>query len=281
MHWEFSLPTLAVNMCLYIRDDPALFRLAYRSVFQQSLQPVEFVLVCDGPITPALEEAVYELQSLAKEKQVDLRILRLDENFGHGLARQAALEATTAEFVAICDADDTNHHNRFELIVKEMLDNGLDICGALVEEIDTEKEVVIGIRAVASSHDQIICDLTKRCPFNQMTVCFLRKSILDVGGYRDIYCNEDYDLWVRCALAGLKFGNLGRILVSASVNYSSYGRRGGIRYFKSELTVQRALLKASLINRFRFCLQVFLRFGVQVLLPSHIRRFIFRKFARR
>ena len=47
-----------VLMAVYCRDSTALFGMAVESVFANTLQPKAFILVVDGPVSIALEQAI-------------------------------------------------------------------------------------------------------------------------------------------------------------------------------------------------------------------------------
>ena len=113
-----------------------------------------------------------------------------------------------------------------------------------------------------------------------MTVMFKKESVVDVGGYLDWYCDEDYYLWIRLALAGYKFANINEILVNVRVGEEMYSRRGGIKYFKSEAKLQKFMLSKKMITLPRYLINVTERLIIQVLMPNKLRGFVFRKFAR-
>ena len=116
---------------------------------------------------------------------------------------------------------------------------------------------------------------------NQMTVMFKKSSVEKVGGYIDWFCDEDYYLWLRMALAGMKFQNVDETLVYARVGKEMYQRRGGVKYFKSEAKLQGFMLKNKIISLPTYVINVAKRLVVQVLLPNKLRGWVFKKFARK
>ena len=113
-----------------------------------------------------------------------------------------------------------------------------------------------------------------------MSVTFLRSCVMNSGNYQDWFWNEDYYLWIRMFLAECKFANLPNILVNVRVGKDMYARRGGMRYFKSEVRLQKYMLDNSIINSKVFLVNVLVRFMVQLLLPNKVRGWLFQKFAR-
>ena len=270
-----SMP-FSVSMCVYEKDSPVWFEEALESVINQTVKPDEIILVVDGPITIELENIVSEY-----ENKNLIKVIRLPQNMGHGIARRTGLENCTHELVALMDSDDICAENRFEKqlnLFKECPE--LSIVGGNIEEFVGSLGCVAGRRIVPQKDEQIKLYLKKRCPFNQVTVMFKKTDVESVGGYLDWYCNEDYYLWVRMYLADFKFANIDDILVHVRVGKDMYKRRGGWRYFKSEYLLQKFMLQKRIIGISTFGMNVGKRLIVQVLLPDSIRGYVFKKFAR-
>jgi glycosyltransferase involved in cell wall biosynthesis len=277
---DITMVKFSVTMCVYGGDCPKLFDAAWRSVLDQSLLPTEIVLVCDGPISDPLKLAVDKFKAGAQRLNIFFLLVQNNKNLGHGLARNKALYASNNELNLLCDADDINKYYRFETVVKNMVDLDLDVCGGVIEEFDVSTNSGLGKRLVVSDHNDIIVDMRLRSPFNQTTVGLKKSIIIAAGGYKDIFCNEDYDLWIRLSSIGARFGNTQDVLVTVMTNGAYFNRRGGWRYFESEFYIQRLLLKNGHIGLGLFCINLMKRLTVQVLLPSRIRKVVFRFFAR-
>lgn len=266
----------SVSMCVYQGDNPGWFKTATDSILNQSVVPNEVVLVVDGPVTDELDTIISEY-----EKNPIFKVIRLEENVGHGNARRIGLENCSNEYVALMDADDISHPQRFERQIEFFLnDSLLDIVGSNMTEFIGNPENIVGVRTVPQDDSQIKKYLKTRCPFNQVTVMFKKASVDKVGGYIDWFCEEDYYLWIRMYLANMRFANCSENLVNVRVGEDMYNRRGGLRYFKSEARLQKYMLKNKIIGFGTYFSNVSKRFIVQVLLPNKIRGFVFKKFAR-
>ena len=267
----------SVSMCVYGRDNPEWFRTAVDSILNQTAAPSEVVLVVDGPVPD-------ELDAVIKEYEINpiFNVIRFAENQGHGNARRAGLAACTNELVAIMDADDISTPDRFEKQLKCFADNpDVSIVGGNITEFVDEETNVVGKRIVFEQDEEIKADLKKRCPMNLVTVMFKKSDIDSVGGFIDWYCEEDYYLWLRMALADMKFANTPDVLVNVRVGREMYRRRGGWKYFSSEAKLQRYMRKNGLIGFGTYLTNVAKRFIVQVLLPNRLRGWVFKKFARK
>lgn len=59
---------LSVLMSVYYKEKPEFFDLSLKSnLIDQTLTPDEFVLVCDGELTPELEEVIKKYKSLCPD----------------------------------------------------------------------------------------------------------------------------------------------------------------------------------------------------------------------
>lgn len=271
-----NTPKFSVAMCVYGGDNPEWFELSVESILNQTVKPNEVVLVVDGPVPQALDEIIKRY--LQRE---DFKVIRFAENQGHGNARRESLNHCSNDLVALMDADDISLPNRFELQLAEFSkDNELSIVGGNITEFCGAQENIVGRRNVPCSDAQIKEYLKFRCPMNQVTVMFKKSHVDDVGGYIDWFCEEDYYLWIRMHLKGMKFANVPQVLCNVRVGEDMYRRRGGWKYFKSEAKLQKYMRNEKIISFAEFFVNVSKRFIVQVMLPNSIRGWVFKKFAR-
>lgn len=267
----------SVSMCVYGGDNPEWFKAAVDSILDQTAGPDEVVLVVDGPVPENLDTVI-----LGYEAIDCFKVVRLPENRGHGEARRASLAACTNELVALMDADDISVPDRFERQLALFAEcPELDIVGGIIHEFIDTPDNVVGVREVPCEDAAIKAYMKVRCPVNQVTVMFRKISVDRVGGYLDWFCDEDYYLWLRMRLAGMKFANLPNNLVNVRVGKEMYQRRGGWRYFKSEARLQNWMLKNKVIDPVTWGINVAKRMVVQVLLPNRLRGWVFQKFARK
>ena len=272
-------PSFSVSMCVYGKDDPTHFDMAVESIVRQTVPPNEIVLAVDGPI-PACIQAVIE--KYRKELTTILfQVVYLERNMGHGEARRVSFEHCTNELIAQMDADDLSVPERFQKqLACFAADPELDIVSGIIQEFVGVPENATGKRVVPQSDGEIREYMKRRCPMNQVAVMFRKRAVEQAGGYLDWYCDEDYYLWIRMALAGKKFANVPDVLVNVRVGEEMYSRRGGWKYFRSEAKLQRLMLKKGMIGLGRYAINVSQRLVLQVLMPNRLRGFLFRKLAR-
>lgn len=271
----------SASMCVYGGDDPAFFDDAVGSIVNQSVQASEIVLTVDGPIPQTIEGVIEKYRTLLTESAIRFQVVYLEKNMGHGEARRICFEHCSYDLIALMDADDLSVPDRFEKQLAVFAQNpSLSIVGGNIQEFIGTPDNCVGKRIVPEKDSNIKTYMKKRCPMNQVTVMFRKADVEAVGGYMDWFCEEDYYLWLRLALAGKQFANVPENLVHVRVGEEMYQRRGGWKYFKSEAKLQGFMLKKNIIGLPRYSINVAQRLVLQVLMPNKLRGWIFQKFAR-
>lgn len=274
------MKTFSVLISVYKYDKPDFFRDALDSITKkQTIMPSEIVLIVDGPVDKRISAVI---TSIDKECPGLIKIIRLPINQGLGIALQKGLELASNEIVIRMDSDDVAVPNRFEKQVQFMESHPeIAICGGQIEEFIDDESNIVGRRIVPCSDGDIRNYMKSRCPFNHMTVAFRRSEVLRVGNYQPWFWNEDYYLWLRMMLAGCKFSNLPDTLVHVRVGKDMYARRGGLKYFKSEASLQKYMWDNGVISFPQYFSNVLIRLCVQVLMPNWLRGLVFQKLFRK
>ena len=268
----------SVLMSLYKKEKPEYLAVAIESMLNQTVQPDEIVIVKDGPLTDELEKV---LKGYTDKYPELFNIVESRENVGLGRALNLGLEHCRNELVARMDTDDIAILDRCEKQI-EFLKNHHEVAivGGQIEEFVGVESNVVGKRIVPCQNQEIRNFLKSRCPFNHMTVMFRKSDVIGVGNYLDCFWDEDYFLWIRMEIGKCNFANLPTVLVHVRTDINTYKRRGGKRYFKSEIFLQKYMLKNGVINRARFVINIIIRVLIQLFLPNFLRQWVFRNFAR-
>ena len=270
----------SVCTSIYKNDKPGFVKVALDSMLlQQTVKPDEIVLVQDGPVP-------YELSRLLID-YIDnygnvFNVIKLEKNGGLGNALKIGVENAKYSIIARMDSDDICLPDRFEKQLAYLESHPeCDIVGGQMTEFIDDPHNIVGRRVVPLSNEDIYEYMKSRCALNHVTVMFRKDSVLKVGNYQDWFWNEDYFLWVRMMLAGCRFANIPDVTVNVRSGADQYARRGGKKYFRSEIGIKKLMLENGMISRREYIVNYMERFIIQRLLPSNIRGWVFRKFARK
>lgn len=225
-------------MSFYRGDDPRFFEEAFRSsVDVQTRPPAEVVLVRDGRVGDDLLAAVRDVIAASP---VPTRLIELPDNVGLAAALERGLRDCSHDIVARMDADDISQPDRFERQLP-IIEAGADLVGTGMYEFLDEPESVVGQRVPPTGANRIASYARFHDPFNHPTVVYRRAAVERAGGYRPLGLMEDYWLFARMIHAGAVVENVPDPLLRYRVGSGAFERRGGLRQFRSELMLQRAL----------------------------------------
>ena len=270
----------SVCTSVYKNDNPDYVRVALDSMLvKQSVKPDEIVLVQDGPVPEELAVVLSDYE--AKYPNV-MHVIRLEKNGGLGNALKLGVENAKYETIARMDSDDICLSDRFEkqLVFLEAHPE-CDIVGGQMTEFIGDPDNVVGRRDVPLTNDAIYKYMKSRCALNHVTVMFRKESVLKVGNYQDWFWNEDYYLWVRMMMAKCHFANIPDVVVNVRSGEDQYARRGGKKYFDSEIGIKKLMLENGMISKTDYCVNYVERLIIQLLLPNKVRGWVFRQFARK
>ena len=190
-----------VSVLLPVRDGGAYLASAVTSVLTQTCDDLEVVLVDDGSTDGAIDAL-----GIADPR------LRIHRNPGRGLvsALNYAAYQARGHYLARMDADDVALPERLARQL-ELLESGsgIGIAGAQVEII-AEAGVGEGYRAYQQwvnglcTPEAIGREIYVESPIPHPTAMLRRDLFRSLGGYRDVDWAEDYDLWLRAHLGGIR-----------------------------------------------------------------------------
>lgn len=262
----------SVLVAVYRGDDAAHVRASLASVFEQTVEPAEVLVVRDGPLTSDLEAVLEEFAERYPER---FETIEFAENRGLGAALRRGLEACSHDLVARMDADDVAVADRFERQLAYLEDNpDVDVLSGAIAEFEDDPADVERVRSVPTDPDDVRAYARHRNPVNHPAVMLRRDAVLDAGNYRPLRALQDYELWVRMLEAGYTIANLPSVLVKCRGGDDLYGRRGGLEYARQEVDLQRRFLRTGAISLPRFVANVLLRVPVR-LVPGSVRKQVY------
>lgn len=240
-------PSISVLMPVHAGVEPGVLRSALQSVWDQSLQPSEVVVVEDGPLGPE-QHAVIE--SFCGQEPPLIRVV-LPENRGPGVANQAGLLTCSGEWVAKADSDDISLPERLQRQWLWIQESGADVCGTAMLEFDGDPFRVTALRRGPVSHAAIARRMATNNPINNPSVMFRRELAVAVGGYCPFRFGEDYDLFARLLAADARMTNMDEPLVLFRAGAAFLSRRTARGQVRDEWLLQRNLHRYGTVGGLR------------------------------
>lgn len=195
-------PPISVPICVIVCafNRGALVRRALQSVWDQTLQPAEVIVVDDGS-TPPL--AVHGDR---------IRLIRHDSNLGPAAARNAAMEAAGSPFLAFLDSDDLWRPDKLERQADVLTHAPADVVGVFTAYRRHGRRIrggVVHTPAAADWHRLFVMGL-RAGPGS--TLMIRRTAYEALGGFDETLRRyEDWD-WLLRAARRYRFAALGEVL---------------------------------------------------------------------
>lgn len=199
---SLSIDRPPVSVVMPVHNAGRYLELAVTSMLAQSHRNIELIVIDDHSTDSALS-------SLPNDARI-----RLLSNATRGLvaALNTGLSATQHQLIARMDADDIAHPKRLERQLNYLQQNpDIDICGCRVSMF-ADSQIGAGYKYYENwinnltEHSDIEREFFIESPIAHPSALFHRDVIDQIGGYRDGDWPEDYELWCRALLAGLRFG---------------------------------------------------------------------------
>lgn len=267
----------SVLLPVYAGDKAEYLNKSIASMIEQTLAPKEILILEDGPVTDEIESVVLEYE----RKYSDIiKVKRFPQNRGLGLTLRDGILLSECEFVARMDADDISRAERIAIEMEFLKAHpDIDMVGCVYDEFQ-EEGVQGKIRELPETPEKIMKFAHKRNPFGHPTILARKQAIIDAGNYRDYPLLEDYDLWIRMLQNGSKLYNLQQILVDVRGNEAFYRRRGGLDYYKAQITFFTEHRKSGFISNSQFVRSLIIR-GISCMMPGAMREWMYKRILRK
>lgn len=262
----------SVLMSVYYKEKPEYLQQSIESILNQTVPTDDFVLVCDGPLTPELDSVIDQYSTL--------HVVRLKENGGLGNALNEGMKHCQHELIARMDSDDISRPDRCERELKVFTDHPeVDIVSGTIEEFITSPDEVYSRRVLPETNDEIVEFAKKRNPFNHPAVMYRKSAVEAAGGYKDFYLLEDYFLWIRMIPNDCRGYNIQSPVLWMRAGSDLYKRRGGWEYVKSEKRLFSYMLAKGFITPSQYRSAMFSR-AAGALIPNWVRTILYRRMLR-
>lgn len=222
-----------VSVLLPVYNGEKYIRESVDSILKQTYENFELIIINDGSTDKTL--------SILREfEKKDARIRLVSrENKGLIVSLNEGAELALGQWIARMDADDIAMPNRLERQLDWIEQTGSDIAGTWVSFFGAKD---FRVWKGYQSDEAIKVDMLFKCPLVHPSI-IIRTSLLKQLKYDPAAEKaEDYDLWVRAAMQGIKMTNVPEVLlkyrqhdlqvtVVASKDQSSMTEKIRARYF--------------------------------------------------
>lgn len=255
---------ISVLMATYAREKASNLSASLESLRIQTRAADQIVLVQDGPVGADQEKVIADFDAL--DAPWDFLVVRLEKNCGLADALNAGLAVCTQPFILRMDSDDICLPDRIALEM-DYLEGHPDIglVASWAEEFYDENPAT-RLRTAPTTHEAIVQALHWRNIVVHPSVAFRAEALRSAGGYRMKFgLLEDYDLWIRMALAGVRFHIIPKVLVKSRTGAGLNERRGGLVYAVNEIRFRYHYLRAGFLTMRQFLMVTTLYVGFRII----------------
>lgn len=125
-----------VTVCVPVYNVEKYIERCARSLFEQTLDDIEFIFVDD--CTPdrsieILESVIAEYKLRFAEKNYTVRIVRMPTNSGQAAVRRQGYQLASGDYITFCDSDDIMPEDAIETLYNLAIESGADITSGDME----------------------------------------------------------------------------------------------------------------------------------------------------
>jgi glycosyltransferase involved in cell wall biosynthesis len=176
------------------------------SVLNQSLKPIEIIVIDDGSIDDLAESIINSYLGLT-----DIPIIfKKKINGGPSSARNVGLKLAKGEFILFIDADDELIADSIEWrqkIIESLSEEFASIYCSSINSYENKPELTEKVMEVRGQIDSSLIGRKNGVPGGSPYHFFRRKALIDVNGYSEsLKFNEDFELILRIAKKWMLFG---------------------------------------------------------------------------
>lgn len=189
-----------ISVIMSIYNEPIEWiRLSIDSILNQTYSDFEFIIINDKP--NRIENI--SVLNLYASKDARIVIINNEQNIGLTKSLNKGLEVAKGEYIARMDADDICTLDRFEVQVNFLKSHrDIDVCGSSIicfGKIKQERKFPLD-----NNHIYLFVE---NC-FAHPTVMGKSECFKNYKYNEDCRYAQDYELWYRMFMAGLKFNNI-------------------------------------------------------------------------
>lgn len=197
-----------ISVILSVFNGEKYLQPAINSILQQTHDDLELVLVNDGSTDCSL-------QIMKSYRDARINIINLHDNRGLVAALNAGIAAAQGDYIARMDSDDVALPDRLEKQLRFLDCNAVDVCGSAITLFGSGRERHVSF---PESDSDVKFRLLYSSALAHPTVMGRRDCFSQHPYRKNFPVSEDYDLWVRMAQEGIRFGNIAEPLLRYRVH---------------------------------------------------------------
>lgn len=244
---------MQISAVIPVYNGKKYLRKAIESVINQTLRPIELILVDDG----SSDNSIEEIRQM--EYPFPVQFIKQD-NAGQAAARNRGILAAKGDFIALLDQDDFWYANHLEILSNEFKDHPhLGWAYSNIDEWDEKgrllKKSLLDHIAVTHPKKDIIAMLGEDLHILPSASLIRKKALVDIGLFDKRFSGyEDDDLFLRMFLGGWDNTYINTPLSTWRIHASSSGH-------SSRMHESRKLFAQKMIELFhdielnRFCVK--------------------------
>jgi glycosyltransferase EpsE len=194
------------------------------SIENQTYKNREIIICDDGS-----NDDTYEMLNRILKGKENITLLRNEKNLNAAATRNYCIDNTSAEYIAIQDADDYSDLSRIEKQIYFLENNRhFDFVGSWAYRIENDKKIGIIYGLEKPEKEDFLNDI----PLCHASITFRREILISVDKYNtNIKYGEDYDLLMRLYTMGYKGYCIQEPLYSYITDHA-YVKKSLFEYFK-------------------------------------------------
>lgn len=263
---------IAFIITVYKNDKLEFFKQAIDSMAAQDygFENINIYLGIDGELPDDIKDYIN------KNKKYFFKIVRNEENRGLAFTLNRLIEMLEdEEYIFRMDADDVCKLDRVSKQVSVLQqDQSLMLVGSDLVEID-EYGNELRYKKMPVALNDIINFAIARNPFNHPTVAMRREFFNIVGVYDEsILKSQDYELWGRALISGIKATNISEPLLYFRVASDYMNKRNSFVNYINEFKISTGLMAH--FNKYGQFPKVLAKLIIRMM-PSSIGKLVYKK----
>lgn len=222
-----------ISLVMPALNAEATLRQSFDSLAKQTMTDFDIILVNDGSSDST--------QMIAESYQEKLNIKIFNHDTPQGVADSIndGIKASDSEFIARLDADDLAQPQRLEKQLNFMSNHSkIGVCGSdmlLFNDNDQQQYLL----AHPQSNAAIRTALIQRCAISHPSVMCRRQVFEQIGYYDNRFdFAEDYELWCRASLLGIKFANIPEVLTLYRKHEGQVGKQKAQLQYERDIAIK-------------------------------------------